>query len=81
MLGDHARPAIPMDRVIAWELEILGSHGMQAFRYQAMMDMIETGKLKPQILVGKRISLEEAPAALMNMDKFEGLGISVITQF
>ncbi|MGO4387321.1 zinc-dependent alcohol dehydrogenase family protein [Microvirga sp. 2YAF29] len=81
MLGDHARPAIPMDRVIAWELEILGSHGMQAFRYQAMMDMIETGKLSPHKLVGKRISLEEAPAALMNMDSFEGLGISVITQF
>jgi alcohol dehydrogenase len=81
MLGDHARPQIPMDRVIGWELEILGSHGMQAFRYQAMMSMIETGKLAPQRLVGKRISLDEAPAALMNMDRFEGLGISVITQF
>jgi len=70
-----------MDRVIGWELEILGSHGMQAFRYQAMMNMIETGKLAPEKLVGKRISLEDAPAALMNMDSFEGLGISVITQF
>jgi alcohol dehydrogenase len=81
MLGDHSRPQVPMDRVIGWELEILGSHGMQAFRYQAMMAMIETGKLAPERLVGKRISLDEAPAALMNMDKFEGLGISVITQF
>jgi alcohol dehydrogenase len=81
MLGDHSRPQIPMDRVIGWELEILGSHGMQAFRYQAMMSMIETGKLTPQKLVGKRISLDEAPAALMAMDRFEGLGISVITQF
>jgi alcohol dehydrogenase len=81
MLGDHSRPQIPMDRVIGWELEILGSHGMQAFRYQAMMNMIETGKLMPQRLVGKRISLDEAPAALMAMDRFEGLGISVITQF
>ena len=35
-----------MDRIIAHELEILGSHGMQAFRYRAMMDMIETGKLR-----------------------------------
>jgi alcohol dehydrogenase len=46
MLGDHARPPVPMDRVIAYELEILGSHGMQAFRYQAMLDMIGTGKLR-----------------------------------
>jgi D-arabinose 1-dehydrogenase-like Zn-dependent alcohol dehydrogenase len=81
MLGDHHHPKIPMDKVIAHELEILGSHGMQAFRYQAMIEMIEAGKLKPQMLVGKQLSLDEAPAALMAMDKFEGLGISVVTRF
>jgi len=80
MLDDHARPQIPMDKVIAWELEIRGSHGMQAFRYQAMMDMIETGKLKPQKLVGKKISLDEAPEALMKMDRFEEKGITVVTR-
>ncbi len=72
MLGDHSRPQVPMDRVIAHELEILGSHGMQAFRYRAMMDMIETGKLSAATLVGKHIRLDEAPAALMAMDAFEG---------
>lgn len=81
MLGDHARSPVPMDRVIAYELEILGSHGMQAFRYKAMLDMIETGKLAPQKLIGNRISLAEAPAALMQMDRFDGLGISVVTRF
>jgi alcohol dehydrogenase len=81
MLGDHARAPIPMDKVIAQELEIYGSHGMQAFRYKALMDMLETGKLQPQRLVGKEIALEEAPAALMAMDRFEGTGINVITRF
>lgn len=81
MLGEHADPKIPMGKVIAHELEILGSHGMQAFRYQAMMDMIDAGTLKPQMLVGKHLSLDEAPAALMAMDRFEGLGISVVTRF
>jgi alcohol dehydrogenase len=81
MLGDHSQPKIPMDRVIAYELAILGSHGMQAFRYSAMMDMIETGKLAPEKLVGKQISLREAPSALMAMNNFEGIGISVITRF
>jgi alcohol dehydrogenase len=81
MLGEHARPPIPMDRVIGWELEILGSHGMQAFRYEAMMAMIRTGKLAPQKLVGRRIGLDEAPEALMAMDRFEGLGIGVIERF
>jgi alcohol dehydrogenase len=81
MLGDHAQPKIPMDRVIAHELEIRGSHGMQAFRYPAMMDMIAAGKLEPQKLIGKRIGLDEAPEALMAMDRFDGVGIGVITRF
>jgi alcohol dehydrogenase len=80
MLGENAQPRVPMDKVIAYELEILGSHGMQAFRYKAMMDMIETGKLTPQKLIGQEISLSDAPAALMNMDSFEGTGISVVTR-
>ena len=81
MLGEHSQPKVPMAKIIAYELQILGSHGMQAFRYKAMMDMIATGKLKPQKLVGKQIRLDEAPAALMAMDRFEGTGISVITSF
>jgi alcohol dehydrogenase len=79
MRGDHARPAIPMDKIIAHEIEIRGSHGMQAHRYPAMLEMIRKGKLAPQRLIGTTIGLDEAPAALMAMDKFAGTGISVIT--
>ena len=81
MLGEHAQTKIPMDKVIAHELQILGSHGMQAFRYGALLDMITTGKIAPQKLVGRTISLDEAPAVLMAMDRFEGTGIGVITKF
>ena len=79
--GDHAKAAIPMAKVIAYELEIRGSHGMQAFRYGAMMEMIRAGKLKPDLLIGKTLSLDEAPAALMAMGNFEGIGIGVVTRF
>jgi alcohol dehydrogenase len=81
MLGDHSTPPIPMSKVIAHELEILGSHGMQAHRYDAMLDMIRTGKLQPERLVGKEISLSESADALMNMNRFEGAGVTVITDF
>jgi len=79
--GDHKHPKIPMDKVVAHELEILGSHGMQAFRYIEMFEMIKSGKLKPELLVGKTISLNEVPEALMNMDKFENVGVTVINSF
>ncbi len=81
MLGAHSSPQVPMAKVIGQELEILGSHGMQAHRYGAMLDMIGSGKLDPKKLVGREISLEEAPSALMNMDKFQSVGATVITRF
>ncbi|WP_319499102.1 zinc-dependent alcohol dehydrogenase family protein [uncultured Cohaesibacter sp.] len=81
MLADHATPSIPMAKVIGQELEILGSHGMQAHRYGAMLDMVQSGKLDPARLVGDRISLAEAPAALMSMDSFQSVGATVITRF
>lgn len=81
MADEHATPKIPMARVIANELEILGSHGMQAWRYDAMMAMLTAGKLAPEKLVGQTISLEQSIEALMNMDRFDGIGMTVITRF
>lgn len=78
MLADHARPAIPMDRVIAHELEIYGSHGMQAWRYGAMLEMITSGLLDPKRLIGRRLGLDDAVDALVDMDSFAGHGISMI---
>jgi alcohol dehydrogenase len=81
MTGDHQHPQVPMDRVIAQELEILGSHGMQAFAYEPLLALITAGSLQPQRLVGRRISLAEAPAELAAMDSFPGTGIAVIDRF
>jgi alcohol dehydrogenase len=81
MLGENSAPKIPMAKVIAHELEIYGSHGMQAHRYDAMFAMMEQGKLLPEKLVGKTISLEQSIPALMNMDRFENAGVTVVTEF
>ncbi len=81
MLAENSTPAIPMAKVIAHELEILGSHGMQAHRYGAMLDMVQTGKLVPEKLIGKRINLEQSIDALMNMDTFSVAGVTVVTEF
>ena len=81
MEAEHRHPIIPMDKVIANELEILGSHGMQAFKYAEMLEMIRQGKLEPNKLIGKTISLEESLPELMDMNNFRGVGISVIDSF
>ena len=77
----HKNTAIPMNLVIANELEILGSHGMQAHKYPEMLEMIRVGTLKPQKLIGKTVSREESAKELTNMDKFMGAGVTVIDSF
>ena len=79
--SDAKNAAIPINLVIANELEILGSHGMQAHKYPEIFDMIAAGSLQPQKLIGRTVSLEDAPNILMNMNRFSETGISVINQF
>jgi len=81
MVADDRHPSVPMNKVIANELEILGSHGIQSYRYPAMLTMIQSGKLSPGKLTGKTINLEEALDELVNMDSFGGTGVTVINKF
>jgi alcohol dehydrogenase len=79
MAGEHADPALPMGRVIGYELEILGSHGMQAHRFPAVFGLMATGRLDPGRLIRRRIGLAESIEALVRMDRFESSGVTVIT--
>ncbi|MEP6444048.1 MAG: zinc-dependent alcohol dehydrogenase family protein [Hyphomicrobiales bacterium] len=81
MLGEHSTPNVPMPKIVGQEIEILGSHGIQAHRYGAMLDMVKSGKLDPAQLVGDKIGINDAPQALMNMDKFASVGATVISSF
>lgn len=75
----HGAPELPMGRVIGWELEILGSHGMAAADYGPMLDLVVSGRLRPDALVTRTIGLDEAPAALTAMGEAPPTGITVIT--
>ncbi|WP_431879621.1 zinc-binding dehydrogenase [Amycolatopsis sacchari] len=69
MPPEQGVPPIPMHRVIADELRILGSHGLQAHEYPAMLDFVTRSGLDLGRLVGRRITLDEAPTALAEMDR------------
>jgi alcohol dehydrogenase len=60
---------LPVDLVIARELEVYGSHGMAARDYPAMMRMVTDGTLRPARLTGDVIGLEGVPQALAAMDR------------
>jgi len=82
LLGSQSSPPIPMDLVIARELEIYGSHGMPARDYPDMLALVADQRLRPELLVTREITLDEAPAALAAMDQQSPTaGITVITSF
>ncbi|GAA2171105.1 zinc-dependent alcohol dehydrogenase family protein [Agrococcus versicolor] len=71
-----APPALPLDRVIGWELEVLGSHGMSARDYPRLLDLVVHGALRPDLLVRRTVGLAEA-ATLVGADA-PGAGITVL---
>ncbi|MRK20113.1 MULTISPECIES: zinc-dependent alcohol dehydrogenase family protein [unclassified Pseudomonas] len=81
LAGDQALPAIPMGRVVLKELQLLGSYGLQPHKYGDMLAMIEAGKLKPEKLIGRTITLEEATTVLPKMDSFQERGVAIIDRF
>ena len=38
--GNHKLPNVPMDKVFAIELELIGSHGIQSHNYPEMLELI-----------------------------------------
>ncbi|MER5523047.1 alcohol dehydrogenase catalytic domain-containing protein [Streptomyces sp. NPDC002677] len=69
---------VPMARALALELELLGSHGMAAHSYPAMLELVRAGTLRPDLLVTSTITLDAAPRALAAMGGAPGAGVTVI---
>jgi D-arabinose 1-dehydrogenase-like Zn-dependent alcohol dehydrogenase len=75
-IGGH--PRVPMARVIGWELDVLGSHGMAAADYPGMLALIEAGTLQPQRLIERTIGLDGAAALLPVFDQANVAGMTMI---
>ena len=78
MLGDDRTAPVPMDRVISYELELRGVHGMAVGRYDALLPLVTSGAVDPARLIGRTIALGDAGAELAAMGDFAQRGVSVI---
>jgi alcohol dehydrogenase len=77
LLADESEPPVPMSQVIARELEIRGTHGLQAREYAGMLELITKGRLHPEKLLGKTIDLAQVGPELARLDSFPGVGVTV----
>ena len=76
---EQGRPVVPMELVVARELELLGSHGMAAHGYPEMLDLVAAARLRPDLLVTREITLADAGQALREVGQTPG--VTVVTSF
>jgi alcohol dehydrogenase len=79
LTDDKTIPATSIQRLIAWELEIAGSHGIQASVFPEMFELIHAGQLDPTLLVERTLPLDDAPRELMALNECHGSGVTVFT--
>ena len=71
----------PIDVMLAKELTVYASCGMQPARYHVMLNMIETGKLEPAALITGTIPLKKTGKVMESMDDYATLGFVVIDSY
>lgn len=81
MTEEHSSPEIPMPLIVANELEILGSHGMQAHQYPEMFKMIRDTPINLSAMISKTVRLADIPDLLPKMNQSKQPGITVISSF
>lgn len=78
---DGGQVLIPVDLFTFRELTFVGSFGMQAARYPEMLDLVESGKVRPDRLVGDTVALEDTGDVLASMASYDTLAMPVVTRF
>jgi len=81
LLPPAAGPAeVPMERVIGWELDVLGSHGMAAADYGPLLDDVASGRLDLADLLApvEPLGLAAAGEALVAMGSAPSTGIVLV---
>jgi len=72
------RPVVPMDLVIARELQVLGSHGMAAHDYPRLLALVRSGRFPLDRLLTRTLPLEAGPAALAEVNTATAAGVTVL---
>ena len=81
MLGGDQDTPLPLDRLVAWELEVVGSHAMAAHTFSELLAMIKAGRIDPGRLIHRTVDLEEGARVLERLDTFEEIGFTIINRF
>jgi D-arabinose 1-dehydrogenase-like Zn-dependent alcohol dehydrogenase len=73
--------AVPVDVIVFKELQIVGSLGMQAPNFAAMLAMVEARKVAPGKLVSRTVGLEDVNSVVESMGSYGTTGVTVIASY
>lgn len=76
--GADAVPPVDLGLVVARELQVLGSHGLSATSYPALLARVADGTYAPQRLLRDRVDLDGAVRRLVDLDT-PGAGAGGVT--
>jgi len=79
--AEKGEVALPVDRMVVMELQLIASLGMPAVRYPSMLQMVEAKKINPRAMITETVPLEDAGRVLEEMTTFQNVGVSVIDKY
>lgn len=78
LIGSGEEPRLPMNRIVGWELTILGSHGIASHSFPEVFRLIESKGIEVESIVSPPLSLASAAQALEKMGSFAHQGITLV---
>jgi len=72
---------VPIDRIVTMELQLIGTLGMQASRYPAMLQLVETKKVSPKAMITGTCGLDGINKIFDEMNTYQNVGVTVINKY
>src|SRR5260370_27427168 len=79
--AEHGEIAVPIDRLVTMELQLIGSRGMRASHYPQMLQMVEAKKVTPKAMVTGTCGLDGINKIFNEMNTFQNVGVTVINNY
>ena len=76
--GSLKEKTVPVDRIVALELRLAGSHGMAVDGYHQILADMAAGAYRPADLVARRVGLSEAARLLPKIPASDLAGVTII---
>lgn len=72
---------LPIDNITASEIEIIGSLGNPHPQFPGLMSLVAQGRLNPQSLIEREVSLDDVNEVFDKMSNYQTKGFNIITTF